>query len=134
MRLTRKPKRKQRKEQACDLSRFLRRTGYPFATEWSPSALASCQTHVLPGPDGYLGAVWFQPISPSRTNFHIHISPALRGRWLTPRVFRYLIEAARSTGFPEVLAYPLPQHIQFVLRIGFVPIGNGWYSLDLRNQ
>lgn len=125
---TKKP-RKQLKQQARELAAFLRRAGYPF--DWSPAVLGRCHAHRLYAGNRLVGAVWFQPLPCGRASLHLHVAPDLRGRWVTPRTLRYLARAARATRVQAVLASPLSQHEPLVVRLGFAPIGDGWFQLDL---
>lgn len=121
----------QRKRLAREFRDFLSRDGYQFVSDWPLSLLGTCSLHALRSGARVVAAVWFEPYDATRVALHLHASQDFRGRWVTLKTLGYLHDAARATKARHVLANPLPHHIPLVLRLGFISIGDGWYSLDL---
>lgn len=125
--------RRQQKRATLELLAFLARHVYPFRADWPLRLLHRCDLWTLRDGAGIKAAVWLERLGNGTAALHLCASRDARGRWVLPRVLRSLSDGARRSGYHTLTAAPLPQHIPYLERLGFLRVGHA-YHLRLYEQ
>lgn len=125
--------RRQRKRATLELHAFLARHVYPFRADWPLRLLRRCDLWTLRDCTGIKATVWLERLSSGTAALHLCASRDAHGRWILPRVLRSLSDGARHAGYHTLTAVPLPQHIPYLERLGFLWEGDA-YHLRLYGQ